>query len=96
MASITNQWLKGSVSRDRGHSPVTVALRVESEPNDLRRNAGFKHRLILEQPNGSHHIVTLKHDELRLLLECALSASTEAEKQELRALVASPSRTTEN
>lgn len=84
MASITNQWLKGSVLKERSHSPVTTKLSLEVEPNPLRHCVGQKTRMIFEKADGSHQIVTLHDEEILALLQFVVDNCDEAELSSLQ------------
>ena len=73
MAHITNQWLKGSVSKERGHFPVPVDMTVEWEADERLRKAGWAVRLHLRKIGGEDfHVLTLSVKEIQAIVDTLL------------------------
>ena len=80
MAFISNQWLRGFGLRDKTHSPVQNKLIFDLDPNELRRKAGLKFRMILQRSDGNHHIVRITPTELPDLIEFLAANSNPDER----------------
>lgn len=53
MGFITNQWLKGSAGRNRGHYPVKAGLKLHPTTSNWCKRNGVLHKSVLRVPTAT-------------------------------------------
>jgi hypothetical protein len=67
MGYVSNQWLKGSPQRDRGHRPVKATFDLQVATDEWSNENGVLVTLFLTRQDGDFQMVSFDPEEIRQL-----------------------------
>ena len=83
MAYITNQWLKGTIERSRGHHPLEVSFEASQANGKWDAEHMVVVDLCMTQNNGDYQSIYLTQNDLAYSLPFLVSLANETTKREI-------------